>query len=890
MKKLMIIDGNSIFNRAFYGIGLLSNSEGLFTNAIYGFIAVLLKNLEEENPDYICVAFDMKAPTFRHKEYEGYKAKRSGMPDELAVQLPILKEVLSAMNIQTFEKEGYEADDIIGTVSLICEEKGIECIILTGDKDSLQLASQSTKIKLTTTRKGVTNTDEYKDTDVVKRYGVTPFQFIDVKGLMGDPSDNIPGVKGVGEKTALSLIKDFKSIENIYEKIEDLNIRETIKKKLKDHKDMAFLSRKLSEIDRNVPVDKDLTCCLREEYDREKLLELFNKLEFRSFIEKMQLEPVRVVEDEVYNYNFVIIDTKDRLNDFIEKIKNKQELFYYLVGEEETGEIQLLVFLLDKDTVYIDLKSGLNQKEVTDALKPIFDYGKFRKNGYNIKKDIVILNKLGIELRGIYFDIMIGAYILDPARTSYPIEGIISHYLKTNILSLDEILGKGKKRLSIEQADKNVIINYTCKIISALPKLAELFDKKIKEYGQEKLFYEIEMPLIEVLANMQINGFMVDEKMLTEFSEMLDGRINTLTKDIYFTSGVEFNINSPKQLGEVLFDRLKLPVIKKTKTGYSTNIDVLERLKGNHEIIDMLIEYRQLVKLKSTYADGLLSVINPNTGKIHSKFNQTVTVTGRISSTEPNMQNIPIKLDLGREIRKMFIASDDDYILVDADYSQIELRVLAHISNDPVMIQAFKNKVDIHTITAAQVFGVKENEVTPFMRSSAKAVNFGIVYGIGDFSLAQDIGTTKKEAKRYIDNYLSTYSGVKQYMEDIKETAKEKGYVTTLLNRRRYLPELQSSNFVVRSFGERVALNTPIQGTAADIIKIAMVNVYNEFKTRGLKSKLILQVHDDLIIEAHKSEVDEVKDIMKRIMEEALELNVPLTVDLNSGRSWYDTK
>ena len=653
---------------------------------------------------------------------------------------------------------------------------------------------------------------------------------------------------------------------------------------------MAFLSKKLSEIDRNIPIDNDLSCCLRKEYNKEKLLELFNKLDFRSFIQKMNLKSEQNENNNKSN-NFILIDTKNKLEDIIKKVNSKEELFYFLLGEEETGKILLLGFLLDDGaTACIDLKSKLTQEELLDALKPVFENPDLKKIGYNIKDDIVLLNKFDIEFKGIYFDIMIGAYILDPAKTSYPIENIISDYLKINILSLDEILGKGKKKLSIEQADNNAIINYICGITSALPKLTELFDKKMKEYGQEKLFYDIEMPLIDVLANMQINGFMVDKKMLIEFSEMLDDRINILTENIYFTAGVEFNINSPKQLGEVLFDRLKLPVIKKTKTGYSTDIDVLEKLKRSHEIIDMLIDYRQLVKLKSTYADGLLNVINPNTGKIHSKFNQTVTVTGRISSTEPNMQNIPIKLDLGRELRKAFIASDDDYVLVDADYSQIELRVLAHISNDAVMIDAFKNNHDIHAKTASQVFGVSEEEVTPFMRTSAKAVNFGIVYGISDYSLSQDLGITKKEARKYMDNYLSTYSGVKQYMTDIKKSAKEKGYVITLLNRRRYLPELQSLNFVVRSFGERIALNTPIQGTAADIIKIAMVNVYKELKSRRLKSKLILQVHDELIIEAHKSEVNEVKDILRKTMEGALELNVPLTVELNMGRSWYETK
>ncbi len=897
IKKLIVIDGNSIINRAFYGIGYLTNSEGLHTNAVYGFLNIFLKYLEEEDPQCICVAFDMKAPTFRHKDFEQYKAHRKGMPDELAEQLPVLKQVLQAMNITILQKEGYEADDIIGTMSRLCEEKGLECVVVTGDKDALQLASQKTRIKLPVTRKGMTETHEYDDQAVFEKYGVTPLQFIDVKGLMGDPSDNIPGVAGVGEKTALLLIQQYKSIEQLYENIEDVKARKNVKENLIADKEKAFLSKRLATIDKNVPIDIGISDCMKQDYDTEKLLDIFRRLEFKNLIQKFQLESAEDVVD-VTECECKHIKTAEGLAEVVRDIVANQEMVYVLYSDQNHlhGKLFSLAVIVNGQSekeayaAYIDINQDLTEEYVMDMLKPVFEDPAVRKIGHHMKEDIVLLHHYGIQIHGLHFDTMIGAYLVNPSRNSYQIDEIAQEFLKEHIPSDEAVFGKGKKRLSINEIEKTTAVHFACRQVSVLPKLVKVLQDKIKAHDQEHLYYEVELPLIEVLADMQIIGFKADRDKLLEFSAMLEQKIHELAEKIYAFAGEAFNINSPKQLGVILFDKLGLPVVKKTKTGYSTNIEVLEKLKGKHEIIEKLMEYRHLVKLKSTYADGLLNVIDEQTGKIHSSFNQTVTVTGRISSTEPNMQNIPIRLALGREIRKMFIASDDEYVLVDADYSQIELRVLAHISGDPNMLDAFVNDEDIHRKTASQVFGVPMDEVTPLMRTRAKAVNFGIVYGIGDFSLSQDLGITKKEAKKYIDGYLEKYGLVKQYMVDIVHLAKNQGYVTTMLNRRRYIPELHAKNFVARSFGERISMNTPIQGSAADIIKIAMVNVYRKLKERRLKSRLILQVHDELIVEAHHSEIDEVKEMMKNEMSNAAEMTVPLVVDLNVGKSWYDAK
>lgn len=836
MNKLMILDGNSIVNRAFYGIRLLTNKDGVYTNAIYGFLNILFKYISEENPTHLCVAFDVHAPTFRHKAFSEYKAQRKGMPDELRQQMPILKDILSAMNIRMLELEGYEADDIIGTVSRICDENNIICNILTGDKDDLQLASKNTIVKLITTKNGVTDTVNYTDDTVFDKYGVTPTEFIDVKGLMGDTSDNIPGVSGIGEKTAFSLIQKFKSIENIYENIDDSSISKGVRTKLTEGKEDAFNSKFLATIDRNVPIDFNIEDCIIKEYNNKLLVPLFTNLNFTSFLKKLDIKTEKASDIK-------ISDNKDTL---FENINDKKELFYYFDND-----------VCYAATSFSDI-TRINISDITDYIKN----EEIKKISHNIKEHILYFNKINISYENGYFDTMIAYYILNPSATDYSLDTVAL-----------EILGS---------TDSNKLVE----IIS----LYEKFKVQIKENNQTKLFYDIEMPLVEVLASMQINGVTVDKNNLLQFQSMLSLRIDEITNKIYKLCDTEFNINSPKQLGEVLFEKLRLPIIKKTKNGYSTSVDVLEKLKGSHEVIDLIMEYRHLVKLKGTYADGLLTVINNKTGKIHSNFNQTVTVTGRISSTEPNLQNIPIRTELGRQIRKMFTSSDAEHILVDADYSQIELRVLAHISEDKNMSEAFNNAEDIHTRTASQIFNVDTESVTSEMRSRAKTVNFGIVYGMGDFSLAQELGIKKYEAKEYIDNYFVNFSGVKNYMENIVETAKKDGYVTTIFGRRRYLPELNAGNFIQRSFGERIAMNTPIQGSAADIIKIAMVNIYRKLKSENLKSKLVLQVHDELIIDACKSELEQVKGILKYEMENAVNLSVPLIADMNVGETWYEAK
>ena len=846
MKRLMILDGNSIVNRAFYGIRLLTNSEGLYTNAVYGFVNILFKYLDEEKPDYLCVAFDVSAPTFRHIQYEKYKAQRKGMPDELRQQMPLLKEVLSAMNISMLELEGYEADDIIGTISNYCDKNDTECVIITGDKDDLQLATEKTRIKLITTRTGNSETVDYVADTVKEKYGVTPAEFIDVKGLMGDPSDNIPGVAGIGEKTAFELIQRFKSIERIYQDLYTIDIKDSVRKKLAEGKEIAFISKTLATIDVNVPINYSIEDFLIKEYNVELLAPLFKRLNFNNFINRLKIEQAPKEEIKFEEVSLSGIDA----------IKNKirkQKIMYYLLCKDA------IALATNENDIAI---ASITTKDIAD----IFEDKSIKKIGHNVKGDIVKLNESGIKYNNLAFDTMIAAYIINPSRNNYDIAELSLEYLGYSVENTDE------QRLS------------------AIIGLHKYFDDKIHEYNQEQLFYEVELPLVEVLAAIQIYGIAVDKQKLTEFRDMLEVEINQLTADIYKCADFEFNINSPKQLGEVLFEKLKLPVIKKTKTGYSTDVEVLEKLKGSHEIIDMLMEFRHIVKLKSTYADGLLNVINPVTNRIHSSFNQTVTVTGRISSTEPNLQNIPIKTEMGREVRRMFTAGSDDYLLVDADYSQIELRVLAHIANDENMITAFKNNIDIHTQTASQVFGVPLNEGTSTMRGRAKAVNFGIVYGIGAFSLSQDLGITRSEAQKYIDNYLNTFSGVKQYMTNIVEQGTKDGFVTTLLNRRRYLPELKTGNFVTRSFGERVAMNTPIQGSAADIIKIAMVKVHKSLSENNMRSQLILQVHDELIVEAHIDELEEVKNILKTEMESAMSLLVPIDVDMNVGKTWYDAK
>lgn len=883
MKKLLIIDGNSILNRAYYGIRPLTAPDGTPTNAVYGFLNILFKHLEEETPDYLCVAFDVKEKTFRHKMYDQYKAQRKPAPEDFLVQLPLIKEVLSAMNCLCLELPGYEADDIIGTIAKMCEDSDTECKILTGDKDDLQLASDKTTIKLVITRMGKTTTTDYKVADFTEKYGFSPDSFIDLKALMGDSSDNIPGVKGIGEKTAMSLIQTYGSIDKIYESIDSIEVTDSVRKKLIDGKDDAYLSYTLATIDKNVPIEFDFASALLQEYNAPELAKLFTRLNFRSFIQKFNLDNLAIEEKggEVIDENGRVVTINELVSaaekaDFVSYIIDGNKLCIRPQGAKEA----LICPNTDKKTMIDFLENN-----------------KVSKVGFNVKEDIIFLSDCGIDYneinaQNIKFDVMLSAYILDPTQSEYRLDDLCRTYLSATVssnsskeeneqISMEALLG------GTSADDYSVLYNNVYIIEKLYAKMSEL----IEENGQHTLYYDVELPLLEVLADLQLRGMYVDEKALSDFGEMLKTHIEQVRDEIYELSGEEFNINSPKQLGEILFDKLELPYGKKNKRGsYSTNVDVMEKLRLVHPIADKVLTYRQLTKLQSTYVEGLTSVINSKTGRIHSRFNQMVTTTGRISSTEPNMQNIPVRTELGREIRRMFIAEKPDWWLIDADYSQIELRVLSHIADDEAMKSAFISGEDIHTQTASNVFGVSIEDVTPQMRSRAKAVNFGIVYGIGAFSLAQDIGTSRKEADQYINDYLSHYSNVSEYMKNTVEDAKGKGYITTVLNRRRYIPELSGSNHMLRAFGERVAMNAPIQGSAADIIKIAMVNVYKRLKAEGLKARLVLQVHDELIVEAPESERELAGKILKEEMENAYKLSVPLVVDMNFGKSWYDTK
>lgn len=883
MKKLLILDSNSILNRAYYGVSPLSTRDGLPTNAVYGFMNIIIKLINDFKPNYICAAYDIKAPTFRHKMYKEYKAQRKPMPDDLAKQLPISKDILKAMDIPIIALEGYEADDIIGTVSRICGENETECLIATGDRDDLQLVSPSTKVILTVTKYGRPETTVYDEAAVNDKYKVTPEEFIDVKALMGDSSDNIPGVSGIGEKGAVALIEQFHSIEYIYENIDDLGLKGKKLENLKNGRDMAFLSKTLAKIDKNVPIELNMSECEFNgvKPDNSELYRVLSSLELKSIIKKFELIPPSDAPDISVNADIFSgtqikeIDTAKELSEILSGLDS-----YAFVPVFNGSTLSSAAFAHEKTAYFTSYK--ISPSELIQAIKPSLENENVKKSVNDIKDAIVKLAGQ-VELNGIDFDTAIAAYLIDPSRKSFEITSLADSILGVQLPSSEQ------KQLSLFGDEEENDTSLYAKYALAVTGLRTVLEKQLEKNNQTMLYYDVELPLITVLASMQINGFLVDENELRRFGEYLSGKIDTAAAVIYEMAGKEFNINSPKQLGVILFEDLGLKPAKKTKTGYSTNADALEKILGKHPIVQQIINYRQYTKLKSTYCDGLGALINPSTHKIHSVFNQTVTVTGRISSTEPNMQNIPTRTELGRELRKMFVASDDN-VLVDADYSQIELRVLSHLADDETMINAFKNGEDIHAVTASQVFGIPLCDVTSEQRSHAKAVNFGIVYGIGEFSLSQDIGVSVREAKAYIDSYLEKYHGVREYMERTKSDAKKNGYVTTMMHRIRYIPELKSSNYNLRSFGERAAMNTPVQGSAADIIKLAMVKVYDRLKKEGLKSKLILQVHDELIVEAPKNEVEEVKKILKEEMENAVSLKVPLTVDMSTGHSWYEAK
>ena len=879
-KTLVIIDGNSIINRAFYALPEMSNKEGLKTNAIYGFTNMLLKIIDTYNPTHISVAFDRKAPTFRHIEFKEYKAGRKKMPDELREQFEPLKDLLDKFNIHRLEIDGYEADDIIGTVSKIAEDNGFKVYIVTGDKDAIQLASNKTTTLIT--KKGVGKVEEYDYDSVIEKYEMTPTQFIDLKGLMGDKSDNIPGVPGIGEKTGIKLIKEFSSIEGIFDNID--SIKGSTKKKLEENKELAIMSKKLATIIRDVPVEFNLEELEYGNYNTKDILDVFKYLGFTSLIPR--IGSLDESEDIVNEANVEISKLED-IDEFINKVKENNELIIKTVTRE--GNI------LDKRIKYIFLsvdgkKIYYVEENSIHKLEYIFTSNEIKKLGYNLKDDYIALKPYGIKLENIYFDITIAEYLIDSmSSTSYECSAIAMKYLTKKVKTKEELLGKGVKAKKYQDLSFEELSSHISQIIDTVKSVMPIMEENLKESNMDGLLYHVEMPLVEVLADMEYEGVKVDKEKLNELGSQFKEIIKKLESEIYKISGEEFNINSPKQLGVILFEKLGLPVIKKTKTSYSTNAEVLDKLKDQSPIIDKIIEYRQIVKLNSTYVEGLLSIINPIDGRIHSSFNQTITTTGRISSTEPNLQNIPVKLEMGRNIRKVFI-SDKECKLVDADYSQVELRVLAHMSQDETMIDAFKHNEDIHTKTASQVFNVSMDEVTSKQRSDAKAVNFGIVYGKSDFGLSEDLNIPVKQAKEYIENYFNKYNKIKEFMDNIIEDASSNGYVTTILNRRRYIPEIKSSNFMLRNAGKRAAMNAPIQGSAADIIKIAMINVYKKLEENNLKSKLILQVHDELIVEAVDSEIDIVKKIVKDEMENAVCLDVNLDVDLNIGDSWYDTK
>ena len=863
--KLLVIDGNSIFNRAFYGIKLLTTKDGTYTNAIYGFLTMLIKIQSEINPDAIAIAFDKKAPTFRHKKYDKYKANRKGMPEELFVQFPVLKELLKALGYTLVECEGFEADDILGTLAKACENDNHECVIATGDRDSLQLVSDKTSVRITTTKFGKPEISLFNEEKILETYGVMPKELIDIKALQGDSSDNIPGVPGIGQKGATELIKKFKNIDYIYSNINDLDIKPGIKKKLVNGKDSAYLSKYLGTIVTNAPIETNIKSYLKKDIDKTKATEMLNSLEMFSLISKFELEKDENPNGSNIEKDIKVIVESDSKNlDNIFKEKSSIYMSYYI----ECRKLKTLVILND-ETVYI-IENNTQSK---NFIKNILENENVSKIIHNVKPLYVSLNNENINLNNVSFDTMLSAYLINPSAKTYDLSSLATEY------SCKKINTK-----NISEENLNLILE-----VCYLPELTSTFNKLLCERNQVELLKNVEIPFAKVLSDMESTGFLIDEKNLIDYGNILSNNIENLEKEIHKTIGENININSPKQLGIALFETLGLPHGKKTKTGYSTNAEVLEKLRFVHPVIDLILQYRTLSKLKSTYCDGLIKEISPLDGRLHSSFNQTETKTGRISSTEPNLQNIPVKTEIGKNLRKFFVA-EKGHVLIDADYSQIELRILAHIADDLNMIDDFNKNYDIHTITASQVFKVPIDMVTPLMRSRAKAVNFGIIYGISAFSLSKDIGVTKKEADTYIENYFNHYSNVKKYLDETIENAKKAGYVETIFNRRRYLPELKSSNFILRSFGERVARNMPIQGTSADIIKIAMINISKEFKNLNLKSKIILQVHDEIIVEAPENEATIAKDILEKEMKKAANLKVPLITSSNIGENWYLAK
>lgn len=883
-EKIMLIDGNSIVNRAFYGVPLLTNGEGRYTNGVYGFLNILFKLLDEEQPDYLAVAFDLHAPTFRHRTFDGYKGTRKGMPEELREQMPLLKEVLQTMHIPIFEQEGFEADDILGTLSALAEKNGIVPVVVSGDRDLLQLAGETLKVRIPKTKGGRTETEDYYAADVQAKYGVTPAEFIDMKALMGDASDNIPGVPGIGEKTAAKIITQYHDIETAIAHAAEIKPKKA-SENLAAYQEQARLSKFLATIVRDMPLEWDKEILKIGDMFNQTAYELVKRLEFKSMFSRFEGSASAPKQAE-QTYRFVA--DREGAKEVLAALK-KGEVGYAFVYENEEGQ-GLALYQEQLGGVWMEASMAFLMQELLEIFQPFFADSAYRKIGHDVKKDIRFLRSYGYDGFTAEFDTAIGAYILNATGSSYEYDDIAAAFLNETYPSQEEVFGKGRTKKAFAALPEAERTAYGARQAEIFFRARKVMEERLAENEQKSLFYDMEMPLIYVLADMEKYGIKVDKAALLAYQKRLGESLDGMEEEIYTLAGEKFNINSPKQLGVILFEKLGLKGGKKTKTGYSTAADVLEKLRTAHPIVERILHYRQLAKLKSTYADGLLAVMDAETEKIYSTFNQTITATGRISSTEPNLQNIPVRLELGRELRKIFIPESAEFCFLDADYSQIELRVLAHISGDESLIAAFKSNQDIHRMTASQVFHVPFDEVTPLQRSNAKAVNFGIIYGKGAFSLGQDLGISRKEAEEYINAYFARYPKIKTFMEDTIKNGTKNGYVSTLWNRRRNMPELQSSNFMQRAAGERAAMNMPIQGTAADIIKLAMIKVHRALQEGGYRSRLILQVHDELLIEAYKEEKDAVAKILKENMEHAADLLVPLDVDVHEGASWFEAK
>lgn len=883
-EKIMLIDGNSIVNRAFYGVPLLTNGEGRYTNGVYGFLNILFKLLDEEQPDYLAVAFDLHAPTFRHRTFDGYKGTRKGMPEELREQMPLLKEVLQAMHIPIFEQEGFEADDILGTLSALAEKNGIVPVVVSGDRDLLQLAGETLKVRIPKTKGGRTETEDYYAADVQAKYGVTPAEFIDMKALMGDASDNIPGVPGIGEKTAAKIITQYHDIETAIAHAAEIKPKKA-SENLAAYQEQARLSKFLATIVRDMPLEWDKETLKIGDMFNQTAYELVKRLEFKSMFSRFEGSASAPKQAE-QTYRFVA--DREGAKEVLAALK-KGEVGYAFVYENEEGQ-GIALYQEQLGGVWMEASMAFLMQELLEIFQPFFADSAYRKIGHDVKKDIRFLRSYGYDGFTAEFDTAIGAYILNATGSSYEYDDIAAAFLNETYPSQEEVFGKGRTKKAFAALPEAERTAYGARQAEIFFRARKVMEERLAENEQKSLFYDMEMPLIYVLADMEKYGIKVDKAALLAYQKRLGESLDGMEEEIYALAGEKFNINSPKQLGVILFEKLGLKGGKKTKTGYSTAADVLEKLRTAHPIVERILHYRQLAKLKSTYADGLLAVMDAETEKIYSTFNQTITATGRISSTEPNLQNIPVRLELGRELRKIFIPESAEFCFLDADYSQIELRVLAHISGDESLIAAFKSNQDIHRMTASQVFHVPFDEVTPLQRSNAKAVNFGIIYGKGAFSLGQDLGISRKEAEEYINAYFARYPKIKTFMEDTIKNGTKNGYVSTLWNRRRNMPELQSSNFMQRAAGERAAMNMPIQGTAADIIKLAMIKVHRALQEGGYRSRLILQVHDELLIEAYKEEKDAVAKILKENMEHAADLLVPLDVDVHEGASWFEAK